>query len=62
VQYWPLEEEESVLAAWCKQARVCGIFVDDGVIREKALQIAADLGAGNCAGSDGCLLPVISFS
>ena len=62
VQYWPLEEEESALAAWCKQEHACGIFVDDSVIREKALQIGVDLGVGNFAGSDCCLLPVTSVT
>jgi hypothetical protein len=59
VQYWSLEEEESALAAWRKQERACGIFVDGSVIGEKASQIAADLGVQNFAGSDACLLPVI---
>jgi hypothetical protein len=62
VQYWPLEEEESAFAAWCKQEHACDIFVVDGVIGEKALQIAADLEVGNFAGSDGYLLLVILVS
>jgi hypothetical protein len=53
VQYWPLEEQESALATWRKQAHAWGIFVADSVMGEKALHIAADLGVGSSAGSVG---------
>ena len=62
VQYWPLEEQESAVAAWHKQAPACVIFVDGSIMGEKALHIPAYLGAGSFARSDGCVLLVISGS
>ena len=32
VQCWPLEEQESALAAWCKREHACSIFVDGSVM------------------------------
>jgi hypothetical protein len=36
--------------------------VDNDAIGEKTLQIAADLGVGNFAGSDVCLVTTVSVS
>lgn len=48
-----LEEPESGLAAWFKQAYASSTFIDDNIISEKVLQIFVHLGVDNCMGSSG---------
>jgi hypothetical protein len=51
--YWLLEELDSAVAAWLKQA-CAGIFPTNGVIiREKALQISAHFGIDDLTGFNG---------
>jgi Tc5 transposase DNA-binding domain. len=53
LKYSPLEELESAVAGWFKQAHAVDVSTDGIVIREKALQIAAFLGADNFTGCNG---------
>jgi hypothetical protein len=51
--FWHLEELESAVAAWLKQARA-GTFPTNGmIIREKALQISAYFGVDDFTGFNG---------